>query len=272
MKFSIITINYNEGEGLQKTIISVLEQTCKDYEYIVIDGGSSDGSVDIIRQYTGHLAYWVSEKDSGIYNAMNKGIKAAKGDYCIFMNSGDRFYNKDVLSSVKEQDKWADVVCGDICFGEHNISPNPEKVTMKTLYKHTLYHQASFIKTVLLQSDPYDESMRSAADWKWFLHALVFNNATYVHISVTIAFFEGGGFSEKQHTIGQKELEDELSRCLPKRVLEDYEDYCIGITPFRKMMNGVENVPVLKKVIFNINRFTLKVINLKLKSEWIKKL
>lgn len=272
MKFSIITINYNESEGLGNTIASVEAQTCHDYEYIIIDGGSTDESVDVIKQHTAVIDYWVSEKDNGIYNAMNKGIVAARGDYCIFMNSGDVFYNAEVLEHVSKAGIRADVVCGDICFGHNNICPNPSRVTMKTFYKHTLYHQASFICTALLKAHPYDEALRSAADWKWFLHTLIFHNATYAHIPVTIARFEGGGFSEKQHTVGQKEVDDELHRCLPVRVLEDYEDYCVGLTPFRRMMNGVENVPVLLQIIFPINKLILKILNLKLKSEWIKRI
>lgn len=272
MKFSIITINYNEGAGLKRTIDSVLSQTCRDYEYIVIDGGSTDNSIEAIRQNAEGIAYWTSEKDRGIYHAMNKGIKAAKGDYCIFMNSGDTFYDTEALTHVVTAGQWADVVCGDICFGEDNICPNPERVTMKTFYKHTLYHQASFISTPLLKAHPYDDTMRSAADWKWFLQALVFHNASYAHIPVTIARFVGGGFSEKQHAVGQQEVEEELQQCLPPRVLEDYEDYCVGLSPYRKMMNGIENVPMLKKLFFSTNKFVLNILNLKLKSEWIKEL
>ena len=93
MLFSIITINYNNSEGLRQTIDSVVSQTYHEYEYIVIDGGSTDGSVDIIGFFSDKVDYWVSEKDRGIYHAMNKGVAQAHGDYCIFMNSGDSFYN-----------------------------------------------------------------------------------------------------------------------------------------------------------------------------------
>ena len=98
--FSIITINYNNKDGLLKTIESVLCQTYKDFEFIVIDGGSTDGSREIIEKYAGHIDYWVSEPDKGIYNAMNKGIKVAHGDYLNFMNSGDYFYNENVLNDT----------------------------------------------------------------------------------------------------------------------------------------------------------------------------
>ena len=91
MKYSIITINYNHIEGLKRTIDSVISQTSSNYEYIIIDGGSTDGSVNIIKEYKEHLVYWISEKDNGVYHAMNKGVAQAQGDYCIFMNSGDCF-------------------------------------------------------------------------------------------------------------------------------------------------------------------------------------
>ncbi|MDR2910496.1 MAG: glycosyltransferase [Bacteroidales bacterium] len=95
MKLSIITINLNNVAGLQKTIESVVKQTFTDYEYIVIDGGSTDGSADIIKQHANKITYWVSEPDKGIYNAMNKGIRVAKGEYCLFLNSGDWLINSN---------------------------------------------------------------------------------------------------------------------------------------------------------------------------------
>ena len=100
MKFSIITINYNNCEGLRRTIESVVNQTCHDFEYIIIDGGSTDGSVDVIKQYADQIDYWVSEPDKGIYNAMNKGVAVAKGEYCLFLNSGDSLHNNSALAKV----------------------------------------------------------------------------------------------------------------------------------------------------------------------------
>ena len=110
----IITVNFNHKEGLKNTIVSVINQkSFNDYEFIVIDGGSSDGSKDIIEKYARHIDYWVSEKDEGIYNGMNKGIRVAKGDYLIFMNSGDTFYNDHVLKDVFCVDRNADFITGN---------------------------------------------------------------------------------------------------------------------------------------------------------------
>ena len=97
MKYSIITVNFNNKEGLLKTIESVIHQTFRDFEFIIIDGGSTDGSVDVLKEYSSQINYWVSEPDGGIYQGMNKGLRQAKGDYVNFMNSGDCFYSASVL-------------------------------------------------------------------------------------------------------------------------------------------------------------------------------
>ena len=110
MKYSIITVNYNNKEGLRQTIESVIHQTFRDFEFIVIDGGSTDGSADVLKEYDAQITYWVSEKDNGIYNAMNKGIAKATGDYLNFMNSGDCFYTSDVLESVANYESDADFI------------------------------------------------------------------------------------------------------------------------------------------------------------------
>ena len=118
MKYSIITINLNNSAGLRKTIESVVNQTFQDFEYIIIDGGSTDGSVDIIKEYSSRIDYWVSEPDRGIYNAMNKGIVQAHGDYINFMNSGDCFSKNTILEEI-----YADLSF-DFVFGKARTIPN----------------------------------------------------------------------------------------------------------------------------------------------------
>ena len=153
-----------------------------------------------------------------------------------------------------------------------NALPNPDQVTLRSLYKKTIFHQASFIKTTLLKNKPYDETLRSASDWKWFLHTLIFENKTYNHLPIIIARFEGGGFSEKESEVGQNEVIQELQHMLPERIRQDYEDYCFGTSPYRKMMNQVESVPKLKKLIYQIDIKVLKLLNIIIKAKWIKEL
>ena len=134
MKLSIITVNLNNRIGLERTINSVVSQTFKDFEWIVIDGGSTDGSKELITQYANHFAYWVSEPDKGIYNAMNKGIKVAKGEYLLFLNSGDWIIDERVAQDFIETSISADIISGDVClvYDENTMpikkSPSPEDV------------------------------------------------------------------------------------------------------------------------------------------------
>src|SRR6478735_1115877 len=113
IQLSIITINYNNLQGLQKTIESVVSQSFKDFEYIIIDGGSTDGSKVLIEKYSESITYWVSEKDNGIYPAMNKGIQVANGEYLLFLNSGDWFYENTTLSMAIPMLRPFDIVYGN---------------------------------------------------------------------------------------------------------------------------------------------------------------
>lgn len=114
MKLSIITVNFNDAGGLERTIKSVISQTFCDYEFIIIDGGSTDGSVEIIKVYSDRIDYWVSEMDRGIYHAMNKGVDQAHGDYCLFLNSGDSFYNDEVLEKLSKFESNDDIIVGKV--------------------------------------------------------------------------------------------------------------------------------------------------------------
>ena len=138
---SVISINYNNAAGLKRTIESVIHQTSADYEYIIIDGGSNDDSVAVIEQYASQIDYWVSEPDSGIYNAMNKGVSKANGEYCIFMNSGDSFADDNVLIDVLKIGLKTDVVTGGVVFGPNNTFYGPKNVTLKHFFTKSLAHQ-----------------------------------------------------------------------------------------------------------------------------------
>lgn len=199
MKYSIITINYNNRDGLERTIQSVINQTCQDFEYIIIDGGSTDGSVDVIKKYADRIDYWVSEPDKGIYNAMNKGILQAHGEYLNFMNSGDCFYNDEVLEQILifcDKDLFIGKVCnvnekGDIV--SYNLEA--KQMTMFHFFLSTLPHQGCFIKRGLFENEMYDENLKIVSDWKFFMSCIVNNDCSFTQTSIVITKCEPRGAS-----------------------------------------------------------------------------
>ena len=227
MKYSIITVNFNNREGLKKTIESVMCQSFRDFEHIIIDGGSTDGSVDVLREYDEHITYWVSEKDNGIYNAMNKGIAKSTGEYLNFMNSGDCFYNADVLAKVNSYNSDADFIVGkDYHFNEKkqkgHASVQPPRTTMIHFFIATLDHQSSFIKRTLFENSPYDESHRLVSDWIFFTEKIVKEEKHVQFIPDIVCQREEGGLSEQQRERNRKEIDDYLHLFLPYGVYEDY--------------------------------------------------
>ena len=223
MRYSIITINYNDKEGLSRTIKSVINQTSKDFEYIIIDGGSTDGSVDIIKQNANHIDYWVSEKDKGVYNGMNKGIAQAKGDYLVFMNSGDCFHMPDVLTLMSDYQE--DIICGKVFEGNTTIPSGHYKptITLVDLMRGSLPHQAMFIKRELMVKHPYDENYKILSDWKFCIQALVFDNCTFRNSDVVVADYDISGISTNSNGLLAKEREIILKELFPQRIIEDYE-------------------------------------------------
>lgn len=225
MKYSVITINYNNVDGLRKTIESVVAQTFNDYEYIVIDGGSTDDSVSVIKEYSDKINYWVSEPDGGIYNAMNKGVAHAHGDYCIFMNSGDCFYNQKVLEQVNAANPEENIVVGKVAIDNQDniISPPPQgELTMYHLYSGSIPHQGSFIKTELLRKYPYDESLRISSDWKFFVQVLILDNGSIRYLDTFVSRYDMGGLSAENPKLMRQEKEVVMATMFPSRVLADY--------------------------------------------------
>lgn len=226
MKYSIITVNFNNKEGLRKTIESVIHQSFCDFEYIVIDGGSTDGSMDIIKEYESHINYWVSEPDKGIYNAMNKGILKAQGDYINFMNSGDCLYDNNVLNNTLPY-LTADIVYGRLFYFNHKersvyLKGSPD---MFHFYDNTLNHQSSFISRKLFSDTLYDEKYRIVSDWKFFIESLIFKNCSFVSMPVKVGLFEGDGISDTDRELDAKERKDVLEKMFPPRVIEAFERF-----------------------------------------------
>jgi len=196
---SIITINYNNAGGLKKTIRSVLDQGLTDFEYIVIDGGSEDASKSIIEENASGLAYWVSEKDNGIYHAMNKGIARATGEYLLFLNSGDYIYKSDVLQALLENGGGAEIIYGDLVVsgtGGKRTKAYPAALTFDFFLHDSLPHPATLIKRTLFDRVGwYNEGNKIISDWEFFTHAICRFNATYHHVAVEVAVFPEDGLS-----------------------------------------------------------------------------
>jgi glycosyltransferase involved in cell wall biosynthesis len=231
MKISVITINYNNAVGLEKTIKSVLSQSYQDFEYIVIDGGSADKSKEIIEEYADKIDYWVSEPDKGIYNAMNKGISQAKGVFYHFLNSGDAYASDDVLDQIFTGKQYSVSIlrgiqicdCKAQTFRWNNFGDRD--VTLYDLYIDGLRHQATFIKWELFAKyGLYDESYRFVSDWKLFLQAIIDGEET-LFLDMDIVIFDMNGISNRPEH--QKALFEErdlvIKELLPETIRYDYD-------------------------------------------------
>lgn len=217
MKLSIITINFNNAAGLEKTIRSVIEQDYDNFEYIVIDGGSSDTSTDIIKQYAVRIKYCVSEPDKGIYDAMNKGIRASAGEYCLFLNSGDVLASKNILQLIFSKHHTADILYGNmlINYGKNKIriGKMPKKLTLVHLLGDTLWHPVSFIRRSLFTHyGLYDEQFRYVADYDFFLRILIIEKVKSEHLGFIISIFDTTGVSSNPQNRENIKNERKLSQ------------------------------------------------------------
>lgn len=222
MKLSIITVNFNDAAGLERTIKSVISQTFHDYEFIIIDGGSTDGSVNIIEKYEQYINYWISERDGGIYPGMNKGLRQAKGEYVNFMNGGDSYHSADVLERIFSLDTNADIITG-----AHYGSPHPNVgengISLLSLYTGAVDHQASFIRREVALRHPYDENYKIVSDWKFFIEALILDNCSFYYTNTLVVDVDMTGISNTNQELDRKEREAVLHELFPERLLQDYQ-------------------------------------------------
>lgn len=191
MKISVVTVCYNAADCIEHTILSVLNQTYPDIEYIIIDGGSTDGTVDIIKQYTGRLAYWISEPDKGIYDAMNKGIAVATGDYINFMNAGDSFAHNSTISDIVYQiTEDADIAYGDTFFKFRTQCMLRKPLSLPAMSKKPPFcHQSTFIKSKFHKKHLFDTSYRIVADYNFFYNCYFNWHAKFQYISYGVAVY-----------------------------------------------------------------------------------
>ena len=202
IKFSIITINYNDKNGLQKTIESIKNQTYKEFEFIVIDGASTDGSKKLIEQNSASIDYWISEKDAGVFNAMNKGIRVAKGEFLLFMNGGDCFENSNVLRDIQPSlNNDFDIYYGNnykVSSNSKRLKTYPEKLNFSFFYSSAINHQSTFIRRNLFEKYfYYNENYKIASDWEFFVVLICKENVPYKYLNKTIALYDFGGISSR---------------------------------------------------------------------------
>jgi len=248
-KLSIITISYNNKVGLERTVISVIGQTFTDFEYIVIDGASNDGSADILKENTSKIDYWVSEKDSGIYNAMNKGIQKATGEYCLFLNSGDYLYKPDTLENVFAHNYNEDIIYGNMMIeqasGTKKPASMPDVLNLEHFINDTLWHPISFIKRELfIRYGYYREDLKVVSDYDFFLKTILIHKVTYRHILLVVSVFLMNGISSDSKNKAMIEAERKMVQ------LEYFSETEINTVP--KIKPTKRNI--LKKIIDRLTK------------------
>lgn len=261
MKLTIITINYNNKEGLRRTIESVVGQSTHNFEYIVIDGGSDDGSLEVIREYDDFITRWVSEPDSGIYHAMNKGISFASGEYCQFINSGDYLASDDVIETMMRELPDCSIFYGNMIKfypdgSQFMDSGSGQPIRFFRLYTGTINHSPAWIKRSLFDKYGfYDESMEIAADWKFYLTVVGFHNEKVCYIDLPVICFDMTGISTSNPEQGVVERRKVLEEMLPKKILDDYDYY-------REDLNMIERLnryPLIKNAVWFAERVLFKL-------------
>lgn len=279
MRLSIITINRNNATGLEKTLQSVLSQTFKEFEYIVIDGASTDGSVEVIKKYDSQFAYlkWVSEPDKGIYNAMNKGIRMASGEYIQILNSADCLAEPDVterMLATLEKAGEPSILYGNMikCFpdGRKIVDKcfSGQEITMMGMYTGTLNHDPAYIRRNLFEKyGYYDESLKIVSDWKWYLQALVFGGEKPKYVDMNVTLFDMTGISETNKELDRAERKRVLEQMLPAAVLADYERSAFPMSQIRRLKRH----PWAYKVVWFMERCLFKMEKTKRERNFVSK-
>ena len=297
MKLSIITINYNNADSLRKTLASVAEQTYRDIEHIIIDGGSIDGSVGAIKEYVAanpnndpffkHTIKWVSERDNGIYNAMNKGIEIAIGrrvvnsfnrselvedknkvlpDYIQILNSGDILAAPDVTERIVaeiEKVEYPELLYGnmikkDYATGKILGKSKEVEYSLRQYYTSTMNHDCCYIRRDIYEKyGLYDENLKIVSDWKWFLQAIGLGNVKPVYVDIDVTIFDAGGISESNLTLRNEERRQVLEELLPPAILADYYAHAFEIEQVnrlrRRHLYGF--VYFIERVLFKLEKW-----------------
>lgn len=256
---SIITVNLNNLEGLKKTMESVFEQTWQEFEYIIIDGGSTDGSKKYIESNNDKIDHWVSEPDKGIYNGMNKGIKAATGDYLLFLNSGDWLYDEKVLKIAAEKLDGCDVLYGNMVKvfpdGKEILDKgvNGNEISLSVFIDGTINHSSSFLnKRIFSKYGFYDENLKIVSDWKLFLIALGLNKSEVSYIDYSFSYFNMNGISNANLKLRDWERNLVIQEEVPIPIYTDYlklkkYENILDDPRFKKFLN-TDNKKISRKI------------------------
>lgn len=266
MRLSIITINRNNATGLEKTMRSVATQTYKELEYIVIDGASTDGSVEVINKLEPEFAHlkWVSEPDTGIYNAMNKGIRMASGDYIQILNSADSLASDDVTERMLaelEKQGCPSILYGNMvkCFPDGRKMVDKcfagQEITMLGMFTGTLNHDPAYIRRDLFEKyGYYDESLKIVSDWKWYLQAIILGGESPQYVDIDATLFDMTGISETNKELDKAERKLVLEQLFPKTVLADYERFAFPIDQIKRLQRH----PWAYKMVWFLERCLFK--------------
>ncbi|HEX8350504.1 MAG TPA: glycosyltransferase family 2 protein, partial [Hymenobacter sp.] len=261
--FSIITVSFNDRVGLAKTMSSVRGQLETDYEYLVIDGGSTDGSLELLQEYAPSLSYWQSQPDGGTYDAMNKGIAQARGQYLLFLNSGDSLADTDILQKCAAHlhaTPTADVlygnavVSGGLTGGQQALWKYPEELTLTFFLESTINHQAAFFRRTLFNElGNYAAADGLAADYGFFLRALLANKH-YCYIDMAIVDYNLGGVSARDNFETYKKAMQAIWQSLvpawAQRVVAENVRLADATAPRLVKLAGMINTKI-KKVLKN---------------------
>ena len=270
MRLSVITINRNNAAGLEKTMQSVVGQTFKDFEYIIVDGASTDGSVEVINKLEpefGERLKWVSEPDKGIYNAMNKGLRMASGDYIQILNSADCLAAPDVtelmLAALDKADHPS-ILYGNMikCFrdGRKLVDKSfaGQEITLLGMFTGTLNHDPTYIRRDLFEKyGYYDENLKIVSDWKWYLQAIILGDEKPKYVDLNVTLFDMTGISETNKELDQTERKQVLSQLFPESVLKDYEQYAFPIEQIKRLQRhpwSYKMVWFLERCLFKLEK------------------
>lgn len=268
MILTIITINRNNASGLEETMQSVLSQTRTDFEYVVVDGASTDDSVSVIKRLApafGDRLKWISEPDKGIYNAMNKGIGMATGEYIQVLNSGDGLVSPEVVEKMYaalEKAGHPSILYGNMLKDYpggrvvRDVGFEGRELTMLDFYVGTLNHSPAYIRRSLFDKyGLYDESLKIVSDWKWYLQVIVFQGEKPVYTDIDVTLFDMTGISETNTALTKAERTRVLKELVPPAVLADYDAW----TPSIRQMRRIKQHPLAYKVFWFVERVLFKI-------------